>query len=48
MLITARYFVNDGDEIRSLVNPDYYFNYFLTKNLRVNARQRFEFDGLYL
>ncbi|CAM1506302.1 Fc.00g059430.m01.CDS01 [Cosmosporella sp. VM-42] len=39
------YFVNDEDEIRSIENPDCYFKYFLNKNLRINDRQRFEFNG---
>ncbi|KAK2059393.1 Arb2 domain-containing protein [Colletotrichum caudatum] len=38
------YFVNDQDEIRNIENPDYYFKYFLTKNGRVNDRQRFHFN----
>ncbi|CAG9940529.1 unnamed protein product [Clonostachys rosea f. rosea IK726] len=38
------YFVNDGDEIRSIEDPDYYFKYFLSKNDRVNQRQRFSFN----
>ncbi|PQK16435.1 hypothetical protein BB8028_0006g07550 [Beauveria bassiana] len=39
------YFVNDEDEIRSIADPDYYFNYFLSRNPRVNLRQRFQFDA---
>ncbi|KAL7925805.1 Arb2 domain-containing protein [Trichoderma austrokoningii] len=38
------YFVNDQDEIRSIQNPDNYFKYFLDRNPRVCARQRFEFN----
>ncbi|KAK5991249.1 hypothetical protein PT974_09527 [Cladobotryum mycophilum] len=38
------YFVNDQDEIRSIENPDNYFKFFLNRNLRINARQRFEFN----
>ncbi|GJC84555.1 hypothetical protein ColLi_07393 [Colletotrichum liriopes] len=38
------YFVNDQDEIRNIENPNYYFKYFLTKNGRVNDRQRFHFN----
>ncbi|KAM3530816.1 hypothetical protein MY4038_004752 [Beauveria bassiana] len=41
----SRYFVNDEDEIRSIADPDYYFNYFLSRNPRVNLRQRFQFDA---
>ncbi|KAM3558039.1 hypothetical protein ARSEF4850_004780 [Beauveria asiatica] len=41
----SRYFVNDEDEIRSIADPDYYFNYFLSRNSRVNLRQRFQFDA---
>ncbi|KAM5358332.1 hypothetical protein ACJZ2D_015373 [Fusarium nematophilum] len=39
------YFVNDEDEIRSIENPDCYFKFFTSKNLRVNERQRFCFNG---
>ncbi|GKT42616.1 uncharacterized protein ColSpa_02797 [Colletotrichum spaethianum] len=39
------YFVNDQDEIRNIGNPNYYFKYYLTKNGRVNDRQRFHFSG---
>ncbi|OAQ99160.1 hypothetical protein LLEC1_01237 [Akanthomyces lecanii] len=39
------YFVNDEDEVRSIAEPDYYFNYFLSKNSRVNHRQRVQFDA---
>ncbi|KAG6113349.1 hypothetical protein E4U14_001748 [Claviceps sp. LM454 group G7] len=39
------YFVNEEDEIRSIENPDNYFKYFLNRNPRVNARQRFQLDG---
>ncbi|KAK4219051.1 Arb2 domain-containing protein [Rhypophila decipiens] len=39
------YFVNDEDEIRSLDDPDSYFNFFLTKNERWNERQRFCFNA---
>ncbi|KAK0656781.1 Arb2 domain-containing protein [Cercophora newfieldiana] len=35
------YFINDQDEIRSLENPDCYFNFFLTKNERWNDRRGF-------
>ncbi|CAH0039923.1 unnamed protein product [Clonostachys solani] len=38
------YYVNDGDEIRSIEDPDYYFKFFLSKNERVNQRQRFSFN----
>ncbi|KAJ3494088.1 hypothetical protein NLG97_g4302 [Lecanicillium saksenae] len=41
----SSYFVNDEDEIRSIADSDYYFNYFLSRNPRVNQRQRFEFDA---
>lgn len=36
--------MNDEDEIRSIANPDQYFNFFLNRNPRVNLRQRFQFD----
>ncbi|KAK1976109.1 Arb2 domain-containing protein [Colletotrichum cereale] len=39
------YFVNDQDEIRNVENPNYYFKYYLTKNGRVNDRQRFHFNA---
>ncbi|KAK1656269.1 Arb2 domain-containing protein [Colletotrichum phormii] len=38
------YFVNDQDEIRNIKEPNYYFKYYLTKNGRVNDRQRFHFN----
>ncbi|KAM0521790.1 hypothetical protein ACHAPE_002351 [Trichoderma viride] len=38
------YFVNDQDEIRSIENPDNYFKFFLNRNPRICARQRFEFN----
>ncbi|KAM0245487.1 hypothetical protein ACHAQJ_010547 [Trichoderma viride] len=38
------YFVNDQDEIRSIENPDNYFKFFIDRNPRVCARQRFEFN----
>ncbi|KAK8067969.1 hypothetical protein PG996_007081 [Apiospora saccharicola] len=34
------YFVNEKDEIRSIEEPDNYFNFFLTRNARHNERQR--------
>lgn len=40
-----RYFVNDEDEIRSIENPDCYYKFFISKNMRVNERQRFHFNG---
>ncbi|KAH6605272.1 hypothetical protein Trco_006979 [Trichoderma cornu-damae] len=39
-----RYFINDEDEIRSIANPDHYFKFFLNRNPRICARQRFEFN----
>ncbi|KAJ6790121.1 hypothetical protein PWT90_05652 [Aphanocladium album] len=39
------YFVNEEDEVRSIYDADYYFNYFLSRNPRVNQRQRYEFDA---
>lgn len=42
------YFVNDQDEVRNIEEPNYYFKYLLSKNLRVNDRQRFHFNGKYL
>ncbi|KAM0323139.1 hypothetical protein ACHAQA_008989 [Verticillium albo-atrum] len=38
------YLINEDDEIRNEVDTDYYFNYHLTKNHRVNGRQRFNFN----
>ncbi|KAK1775348.1 Arb2 domain-containing protein [Copromyces sp. CBS 386.78] len=38
------YFINEEDEIRYLHNPDFYFKYFLTKNVRYNDCQRFAFN----
>ncbi|KAK8073784.1 hypothetical protein PG994_004683 [Apiospora phragmitis] len=39
------YFVNEKDEIRSIENPDNYFNFFLTKNARHNERQRYAMNA---
>ncbi|TDZ61959.1 hypothetical protein CTRI78_v003999 [Colletotrichum trifolii] len=39
------YFINDEDEIRNIDEPNAYFKYFLSKNTRVNDRQRFHFNG---
>ncbi|WQF82888.1 hypothetical protein CDEST_07902 [Colletotrichum destructivum] len=39
------YFINEQDEIRNVENSNYYFKYYLTKNGRVNDRQRFHFNG---
>ncbi|CAN8100203.1 unnamed protein product [Discula destructiva] len=38
------YFVNDQDEIRSIKDPKYYFDYFHSKSMRHNDRQRFAFN----
>ncbi|KAH0491752.1 hypothetical protein TgHK011_003162 [Trichoderma gracile] len=38
------YFVNEDDEIRSIENPDNYFNFFINRNPRICARQRFAFN----
>lgn len=39
------YFIQpETDEIRSIANPNFYFNYFRTKNERHNDRQRFAFN----
>ncbi|ROW10516.1 hypothetical protein VMCG_01970 [Cytospora schulzeri] len=38
------YFVDpETDEIRQISSPSYYFNYFISKNVRYNDRQRFAF-----
>ncbi|KAI4258899.1 MAG: hypothetical protein LQ352_001012 [Teloschistes flavicans] len=34
------YFINDKDQVRSIKNPDQEFNFFISKNDRVNAVQR--------
>ncbi|RMJ05209.1 hypothetical protein CDV36_014130 [Fusarium kuroshium] len=39
------YFVNDEDEIRSIEDPDCYYKFFISKNMRVNERQRFHFNA---
>ncbi len=39
-----RYFINGDDEIRSIEDPDYYFKFFIDRNPRVCARQRFDFN----
>ncbi|KAL1901790.1 hypothetical protein Cpir12675_000299 [Ceratocystis pirilliformis] len=38
------YFINDIDEVRSLDNPNNYFRFHLSKNDRINERQRFHFN----
>ncbi|UNI13760.1 hypothetical protein JDV02_000472 [Purpureocillium takamizusanense] len=38
------YFINDDDEIRSVEDPDYYFKFFINRNPRICARQRFAFN----
>ncbi|KAL7948493.1 Arb2 domain-containing protein [Trichoderma barbatum] len=38
------YYINDQDEIRSLENPDNYFKFFIDRNPRICARQRFAFN----
>ncbi|KAL6882928.1 Arb2 domain-containing protein [Trichoderma longibrachiatum] len=38
------YFVNEDDEIRSIEQPDNYFNFFINRNPRICARQRFAFN----
>ncbi|KAI1181147.1 Arb2 domain-containing protein [Nemania sp. FL0916] len=35
------YFINKDDEVRSIQNEDNYFKYFISRNSRVNDRQRF-------
>ncbi|KAJ4422386.1 hypothetical protein N0V82_002941 [Gnomoniopsis sp. IMI 355080] len=37
------YFVNEEDEIRSIADPKFYFDYFISKCMRHNDRQRFAF-----
>lgn len=39
------YFINEEDEIRNIEDPKYYFKFLLSKNDRVNDRQRFHFNG---
>lgn len=41
--VLPRYFVNEEDEIRSIADPKYYFDYFISKSMRHNDRQRFAF-----
>lgn len=41
--IANSYFINDDDEIRSIANPKFYFDYFISKSMRHNDRQRFAF-----
>jgi len=43
---TLRYFINENDEIRNIENPDKYFKFFLSRNERVNERQRFGFNSM--
>ncbi len=35
-----RYYVTENDQIRSMANPDKEFNFFISKNERVNEMQR--------
>ena len=42
------YFVNEKDQIRAIENPDQEFNYFISKNERVNDLQREAFNSLWL
>lgn len=39
----ASYHINDIDEIRCTADPKFYFNYFMSKNVRHNDRHRFAF-----
>lgn len=43
-MVWIRYFVNEDDEIRSIEQPDNYFNFFINRNPRICARQRFAFN----
>ncbi|OTA00667.1 hypothetical protein A9Z42_0009200 [Trichoderma parareesei] len=38
------YFVNEDDEIRSIEDPDNYFKFYINRNPRICARQRFAFN----
>ncbi|KAK3355264.1 Arb2 domain-containing protein [Neurospora tetraspora] len=38
------YFINEEDEVRYWQDPDFYFKYFSTKNVRYNDCQRFAFN----
>lgn len=38
--LTVRYNVNEKDQIRSIANPEREFNFFISKNQRVNEMQR--------
>ncbi|TGJ84647.1 hypothetical protein E0Z10_g4120 [Xylaria hypoxylon] len=40
-LTSLGYFINKDDEVRSIKNEDHYFKYFISRNPRVNDRQRF-------
>ncbi|KAJ3526692.1 hypothetical protein NM208_g11067 [Fusarium decemcellulare] len=44
-LASLGFFVNDQGEIRSIDNPDCYFQFFSSRNPRFNERQRFHFNG---
>lgn len=39
-LAPSRYYVTENDQIRSIANPDKEFNFFISKNDRVNEMQR--------
>ncbi|KAF4337834.1 hypothetical protein FBEOM_8323 [Fusarium beomiforme] len=43
-LANLGYFVNDKDEVRSIENPECYYKFNISKNDRVNGRQRFHFN----
>ena len=46
MLMTdLRYYINDADQVRSIEFPDQEFNFFISKNDRVNVMQREAFNS---
>lgn len=42
----ASYFINDNDQICSIKHPEQEFNYFISKNDRMNVVQREAFNSL--
>jgi hypothetical protein len=46
LLNPLSYFVNAKDQIRAIENPDQEFNYFISKNHRINDLQREAFNSL--
>ena len=46
MLTIFRYQITEKDQIRSITNPDQGFNFFISKNERVQEQQREAFNSM--